>query len=210
LKRPEDWWRIDRYATEAVAVDPDAPVEKSSLPYDEALITQELKLRQGFLLDTGQLDKAISMSVPRERVTADVLQAIQRQIEAMEKSSGKRYMFVFVHESCVDTLDDPENLQPLKQLIQKEGITLRGICPVFPEKCEGFRDLCLSTPDGTFHPGGVDALADELEQTYRHLLNRYEIDYSLPAKAEAAQVVLQVCSERGAGKTEFSLTQATA
>ena len=210
LKRPEDWWRIDRYATEAVAIDPDAPVEKSSLPYDEALITQELKIRKGFLSDTSQLEKAISMPVPRERVTADVLRAIQRQIDAMDKSSGKRYMFVFVHESCVDTLDDPENLKPLKELIQKEGITLRGICPVFPEKCEGFRDLCLSTPDGTFHPGSVGALADELEQTYRHLLNRYEIDYSLPATTEAAQVVLQVCGDCGVGKTEFSLAQPTA
>jgi HEAT repeat protein len=205
LKRPDDWWRIDRYAIEAVATDPDAPVEKSSLPYDDALITQELKARKGFMADVVQLEKAISLPVPRERVTPDVLKAIRRQIDAMDKSSGKRHLFVLVHESAVDALDDPENLKPLRQLIATEGITLRGICPAFAEKCESFRDLCLCTPGGSFHSGSVDQLADEFEQTYRHLLNRYEIDYSLPAKAEPAQVILQVCSECGVGRTEFAL-----
>ena len=55
------------------------------------------------------------------------------------------------------------------------------------------------------HASSVDKLADELEETYRHLLNRYEIDYSLPAKAEADQVTLQVCSEYGVGRAEFAL-----
>lgn len=205
LKRPDDWWRIDRYAIQPIAVDPAAPVEKSSLPYDDALITQELKTRKGFMADSGQLEKAISLAVPRERATPDVLKAIGRQVDAMDKSSGKRHVFVFVHETSVDTLDDPENLKPLRQLIATEGITLHGICPKFAEKCDGFRDLCISTPDGTFHTSGVDQLADELEQTYRHLLNRYEIDYSLPTKADAIQVVLQVCSDSGAGRAEFSL-----
>jgi hypothetical protein len=207
LKRPEDWWRIDRYAVEAVATDPNAPVAKSCLPYDDALITQELKTRKGFIADVGQLEKAISLPVPRERTAADALQAIRRQIDAMDKSSGKRHLFVFVHESVVDALDDPENLKPVRQLIATEGISLRGICPAFSEKCEGFRDLCLSTPDGTFHSSSVDQLADEFEQTYRHLLNRYEIDYSLAAQPGAAQVILQVCSEYGVGRTGFALTQ---
>ena len=206
LKRPDDWWRIDRYAIEAVATDPNAPVEKSSLPYDDALITQELKTRKGFMTDPRHLEKAISMPVPRERATSDVLQAIRRQIDAMDKSSGKRHLFVFVHETAVEALDDPENLKPLRQLMAAEGITLHGICPFFPEKCEGFRDLCISTPDGAFHTSSVDKLADELELTYRHLLNRYEIDYWLPAQADAAQVTLQVCCESGSGRTEFSLT----
>ena len=205
LKRPDDWWRIDRYAIEAIAANPNAPVDKSSLPYDDALITQELKTRKGFMADVGQLEKAISLPVPRERTTEEALQAIRRQIDAMDKSSGKRHLFVFVHKSAVDALDDPENLNPLKQLIEKEGISLHGICPESWEKCAGFRDLSLATPDGTFHSSSVDKLADEFEQTYRHLLNRYEIDYSLPAKAEAAQVILQVCSEYGVGRTEFSL-----
>jgi len=205
LKRPDDWWRIDRYAIETVVTDPNAPVAKSTLPYDDALITQELKTRKGFMADVGQLEKAISLPVPRERTTEDALRAIRRQIDAMDKSSGKRHLFVFVHRTAVDTLDDPENLNPLKQLIEKESIILHGICPESWEKCEGFRDLSLATPDGTFQTSSVDQLADEFEQTYRHLLNRYEIDYSLPTKAEAAQVILQVCSEYGVGRTECSL-----
>jgi len=174
--------------------------------YDDALITQELKTRKGFMTDPGQLEKAIALPVPRERATSDILHAIRRQIDAMDKNSGKRHLFVFVHETALDALDDPENLKPLGQLMATEGITLHGICPFFPEKCEGFRDLCISTPDGAFHTNSVDKLADELELTYRHLLNRYEIDYWLPAQADAAQVTLQVCCESGSGRTEFSLT----
>jgi hypothetical protein len=205
LKRPEDWWRIDRYAIEASAPDPDAPVDKSTLPYDDALLTQEVKTRQGFIADISQLEKVIAQPVSRERATPDVLAGIRRQIDAMDKSSGKRYLFVFVHSSSIDALDDPENLNPLKDLLKKEGISLHGICPEFAEKCTGFRDLCLSTPGGTFHNGGMDKLTDEFEETYRQLLNRYEIIYSLASKAEPAPVTLQVCCQYGVGRTEFSL-----
>jgi hypothetical protein len=205
LKRPDDWWRVDRYATEAVARDPEAPVEKSTLPYDDALITQELKARKGFIADPVTLEKAVSAPVSRERATSDIMEAIQRQIDAMDKSSGKRHLFLFIHTSSVEALDDPENLKRLKPLIDKEGITLHGICPESSEKCTDFRKLCLSTPDGTFHGSSVDQVAAEFEQTYRHLLNRYWIGYSLPAKAEAAQVILQVCSEHGLGRVEFAL-----
>jgi len=205
LKRPDDWWRIDRYAMEPPVVSPEGAVEQSPAPYDDTLINQELKTRKFFTTDLALLEKAISLPVPRDRATKDVLVAIQRQIDAMDKSCGKRHQFVFVHPSSIDELDDPENLKPLKQLIGKEGVSLHGFCPDSPEKCEGFRDLCLSTPDGTFHPGGVSKPADEFEQTYRHLLNRYEIKYSLPEKTEPAQVTLQVCSDYGVGRTEFSL-----
>ena len=206
LKRPDDWWRVDRYATEAVAQDPNAPGEKTTLPYDDALVTQELKARKGFIADPVTLEKALSAPVPRERAAADILEAIQRQIDAMDKSSGKRHLFLFIHTSSVEALDDPENLKRLKPLIDKEGITLHGICPESSDKCPDFRNLCLSTPAGTFHSSSVDQIASEFEQTYRHLLNRYLIDYPVPAKAEAAPVILQVCSEYGVGRVEFSLT----
>ena len=205
LKRPEDWWRIDRYSIEPLAADPNTPVEKSTLPYGDALITQDVKGRQGFVADAVHLEKVISHPVPRDRATEDVLAAIRRQIDAMDKSSGKRYVFVFVHHTSVDALDDPENLNPLTQLIQKEGITLYGFCPEGAERCEGFRDLCLSTPDGKFHSGAVDKLEEEFEQTYRHLLNRYEIRYSMPPKTEPTEITLQVFSEYGAGRTQFLL-----
>lgn len=205
LKRPDDWWRVDRYATEAVARDPNAPVEKTTLPYDDVFITQELKTRKGFIAEPGTLEKAITAAVPRERAASDILEAIQRQIDAMDKSSGKRHLFVFVHTSSVEALDDPENLKHLKPLIDKEGITLHGICPESPDKCKDFRNLCLSTPAGTFHGSSVEQVAAEFEQTYRHLLNRYWISYTVPAKAEAAPAILQLCSEYGVGRVEFAL-----
>ncbi|HEX4592683.1 MAG TPA: HEAT repeat domain-containing protein [Bryobacteraceae bacterium] len=206
LKRPDDWWRIDRYAIEAMVADPDAPVQKSTLPYDNVLVTQDLKTRKGFLTDLTLLEKAISLPVPNDRTTADALEAIRRQIDAMDKSSGKRHLFVFVHATAVDALDDPEYLKPLKQLVAKEGVSLHGICPDSPEKCTGFRDLCLFTPAGTFHGSSVDKLAEEFEATYERLLNRYEIKYSLAGKPEPAPVILQVCCEYGVGRAEFSVT----
>ena len=63
--------------TEALAADPDAPAENRPLPYDDVLVTRELKARKGFITDPVQLEKAISLPVPRERVTADVLEAIR-------------------------------------------------------------------------------------------------------------------------------------
>ena len=203
LKRPDDWWRIDRYAIEAVAADPNAPVEKSTVPYDDSLITQELKTRQYFIAETSHLEKAITLPVPRDRAAADAIDAIERQCAAMDKNSGKRHLFLFIHPAAMSTLDEPEHIKRLKELVGKEGVTLHGVCPGSDEKCANLRDLCRSGPDGTFHVSSVAKLADEFEQTYRHLLNRYQIDYSLRAKAEPAPLTLQICSDYGVGRTEF-------
>jgi hypothetical protein len=205
LKRPDDWWRIDRYNTEVVPTDANAA--ESTLPYDDSLVTQELKTRKGFIAESGQLEKAIALLVPRERATPDAVRAIRRQTDAMDKSCGKRHLFVFVHESSVDLVDQ-ESLDRLKELAVKEGITLYAFVPNSSGKFSGFRDLCLSVPGGVFCDLSVDHLADEFEQIYKHLLNRYEINYSVPATPEAGSVTVQLCSEYGVGRTEFSLTQA--
>jgi hypothetical protein len=65
-------------------------------------------LLESYMTGPAQLEKAISLPVPRERVTLDVLEAIRRQVDAIDMSSRKQHLFVFVHESAVETLDDPE------------------------------------------------------------------------------------------------------
>ena len=206
-KRADDLWRIDRYATAAVTEDPNAQAEKSTLPYDDALATQELKNRQGFTAEASLLEKAISLPVPRDRAAADVMEAISRQCDAMHKNSGKRHVFVFAHESCVNTLDDPEHLGTLKKLVQNEGLTLHGICPVSADKFADFRNLCVASPDGTFTDVSVDKLAGELEQLFSHLLNQFEIRYTAPSQPAAdSAVVLQISSDYGVGRAEFSLS----
>jgi hypothetical protein len=203
LKRPDDWWRVDRYSIGSP--DPNAPANKSTFPYEDSLITQELKTRQAFISDRSHLEKVISTAVPRERSAVDVLQAMRRQIDGMDKTSGRRHLFVFIHAGATDVLDDPENLKSLSELIGKEAVTLHGVSPQSSEACADFRRLCLSTADGTFHESSVDKVADSFEQSYRHLLNKYEITYSLAEKAQSANVVVQVSSQCGSGRAEFLL-----
>jgi hypothetical protein len=121
-----------------------------------------LKARKGFINDPVQLEKAISLPVPRERVTADVLEAIRRQVDAMDKSSGKRHLCVLFTKApwICWMIRRTSNL-----CVTSEGITMHGVCPHVPEKCEGFRDLCLAPPNATFHASSIDKLGDELEET---------------------------------------------
>jgi HEAT repeat protein len=205
VKRSDDLWRLDRYDTETAAPAPGVTVERSSFPYDDSLLTQELKVRQSFISAADLLDKAISMPVAREKSASDALQAIKRQLDAMDKSSGKRHLFVFAHETSMDLLDDPENIKVLKKLVETKSFALHGICAGSSERCAGFRDLCSSAPEGTFIESSVDKIADELEELYRHLLNRFEINYPPPAGADPAPVSLQISGQYGSGNAEISL-----
>jgi HEAT repeat protein len=205
VKRADDLWRIDRYDVDSLTTDTGAPIERASLPYDESLITQELKLRQGFLAAADQVEKAITTPVQREKSAAGALEAIKRQGDAMEKNSGKRHMFVFLHQAAMDVLDDPQNIKTLNGLIGKESIALHGLCAGSSEGCAGFRELCLSAPEGTFLETSVDKLGDGVEQLYQHLLNRFEISYAPQAGADTDTAILQVFSDYGTSKLEVSL-----
>ena len=190
---------------EPAADEAQAPREQSFLPYDDSIATQEVKMRHCFIASSDILSKAIAADVPRDRAAADVFAAIQRQSEAISKHSGKRHLFVFLHESSVAQFEDAARVAALKTVLTNEKIVVHGFAPGLA--CAAFRDMCLSFPDGTFSDATVDELPDRLEEFYSLLMNGCVISYQLQSAAEVAPAKLRVSSNLGSGEVEIEWQQ---
>jgi len=201
-KRPDDLWRIDRYSIETTRDEPEAPKEQSFLPYDDAIATQEVKMRQCFIASLDILNKVIASDVPRDRVATDAFAAIQRQCEAISKHSGKRHMFVFLHESAAAQLEEPDKAASLKTQLVNERIILHGFAPGF--SCPAFRDICSSLPDGTFSEASADGLPEALEEIYSFLMNGRVITYEMESGVVSGPAMLRVSSSLGSGQVEIA------
>ena len=158
-------------------------------------------MRHCFIASPDILSKVIAADVPRERAAPDIFSAIQRQSEAISKHSGKRHMFVFMHESSIAQFEDAARMASLKALLANEKIVLHGFAPGFVSGA--FRDLCLSSPDGTFGEATVEELPTALEEFYSLLMNGCVISYQLASEAEAAPAKLKVSSNLGCGEVEI-------
>ena len=213
MKRRDDLWRIDRYSVEMNPASAQGPAE-SLLPYDDSLITPELKAGYGCLSDTGLLGKLIGMTAPHERAALDPLAAIQRQCDAFAKHGGKRHVFFFLHDMSGFDLKQDAALQRLRGIAQESSAVLHGICPDVAGQWSLLRDLCLSNPEGTFIQRKLDGLIDALVDVYANLSSRFEVSYSLPdhsAESEApAKVKLRTSSSFGNGECEIVLDRAPA
>jgi hypothetical protein len=206
FKRPDDPWRLDRHSLEREEGATEVTGEQAFIPYDDAIATQEVKLKHCFIAAGDVLSKIIAADLGRDRATADVLQAMQRQCDGLSKQAGKHHMFVFLHEKSAAQFDEAERLAPLKQQITTDRVTLHGFAPGLPERCIAFRDLCLSTPEGTFTDIAVDQLPQALEQAYTLAVSTaYELTYRLPAGVAAGPVTVKVSSSVGAGQVELTL-----
>ncbi|HEV8042488.1 MAG TPA: HEAT repeat domain-containing protein [Bryobacteraceae bacterium] len=201
-KRPDDAWRIDRYSIEPTRDEAGAPREQSFLPYDDTIATQEVKMRQCFIGSLDILSKVIASDVPRDRVAPDAFAAIQRQCEAISKHSGKRHMFVFLHESAAAQLEDPDRAASLKTQLANERIVLHGFAPGC--SCPAFRDICASLPDGTFSDGSADGVPEALEEIYSFLMNGRVITYGMEPRVVAGPATLKISSHLGSGQVEIA------
>jgi HEAT repeats len=202
-KRSDDVWRIDRYSMEPPNNAAEVPPEQSFLPYDDTVATQEVKMRHCFIASPDILAKVISAEVPRERAAPDIFKAIERQLDAMVKYSGKRHMFVFLHDGSAALFDDAERTPALKTLLTNEKIILHGFAPGFSAAPTAFRDMCLAVPDGTFNDPFMDGLPDALGETYSLLMNACEISYELAPGMKAGPVTLKVSSSVGSGHVDI-------
>jgi len=201
-KRPDDLWRIDRYSIEPTRDEAEAPEEPSFLPYDDAIATQEVKMRQCFIASLDILNKMIASDVPRDRVAPDAFAAIQRQCEAISKHSGKRHMFVFLHESAAAQLEEPDKAASLKTQLANDRIVLHGFAPGC--SCPAFRDICSSLPDGTFSEASADGLPEALEEIYSFLMNGRVLTYEMESGVVAGPATLKVSSSLGSGQVEIT------
>jgi HEAT repeat protein len=209
MKRRDDLWRIDRYSIEITP-----PVEeKASLeylvPYDDSLVTGELKAAQGCISDPQLMAKALALPVPRQRAAADPLAAFQRQSDVLVKRAGKRHVFLLLHEMSGADLQQEAAMNRLGSIMREVSLVLHVICPDCAGKWPLLREMCLSNPEGSFTETTLAGMVDGLVDAYANLCSRFEITYSIAAAeaspTERSAVKLKISSEQGYVDTEISL-----
>jgi len=209
MKRHDDLWRIDRYSVE-INPPADGKAQDFLVPYDDSLVTAELRASQGCILDPALMAKAIALPAPRDRAAADALAALERQCDILAKRAGKRHVFLFLHEMSGAHLREDAILARIRTMAQESSVVLHGVCPDIAGKWLPLRDICLSNPEGSFLETNLEGMVDGLVDAYANLNSRYEITYTLPAPAEPQQdqsgsVKLKISSEQGYGECEFVL-----
>lgn len=208
LKRPDDMWRIDHYSIEMNPGNNEKSAPESVFPYDDALLTPELKAAHGCTSDASLLTKVIASPVPRERAAADPLAAVERQCTAFAKRGGKRHLFLFLHEMSGFDLKQEAAIARLRAIAKDNNAILHGICPDVAGHWDAVRALCLANSEGTFSETPLAGMAEAFVDAYGNLSNRFEIDYSLsPADAPGAGR-LKISSAYGNGQISFHLSPA--
>jgi HEAT repeat protein len=208
MKRRDDLWRVDRYSIETHPGTDEKASDDVKIPYDDSLITAEMKAANGCISDPDLMRKALALATPQERAAADPVAALQRQCEAFAKRGGKRHIFLFLHDMSGADLKQDAAIDRLRALAQDGSIVLHGICPEVAGQWPLFRDLCLSNPEGSFTAVKLEAMVDGLVDAYANLCSRFEISYSLPVSAEPGPVRLKISS--GCGQAELSVDVAAA
>jgi hypothetical protein len=205
MKRRDDLWRIDRYSIEMNPNTDEKSSQESVVPYDDSLITPDLKASHGCIADPHLLERVLALAAPRDRAAVDPVAALQRQCDAFAKRGGKRHIFLFLHDMSGFDLKQEAAVGSLRTMAQDSSVVFHGICPEVAGQWPLLRELCLSHPEGSFTEASLDGLVDGLVDAYANLSSRFEISYSLPAGAEPGMVMLKISSERGCGQAEITL-----
>jgi hypothetical protein len=212
MKRPDDLWRIDRYSIEMNPHANEKSSQESMVPYDDSLVTPEVKASQGCLSDPELLGKVLALRAPPDRTAADPIAALQRQCDAFAKHGGKRHVFLFLHDMSGFDLQQDAAINRLRSIAQDSSVVFHGICPDIAGKWPLLRETCLSNPEGSFTETTLEGMADGLVDAYANLCSRFEIVYSFPASVEPSpalaqpiKVKLKISSERGYGESEITL-----
>jgi len=219
MKRRDDLWRIDRYSIEINPHTDEKASPESIFPYDDSLMTPELKAAHGCISDPDLMGKALAHPAPRDRAAADPIAAFQRQCDAFAKRGGKRHIFLYLHDMSGFDLKQDAAIERLKSIAQESSIVLHCICPDVAGQWALLRELCLSNPEGSFTEAKLDGMVDGLVDAYANLCSRFEISYSFRGAAEPSQEVtqpsqavvqpskvkLKISSDRGRGESEVPL-----
>ncbi len=205
MKRPDDLWRIDRYSIEMNPENDEKSPRDSVFPYDDALMTQEVKASFGCISKTELLQKVLAAPVPANRVAKDLVAAFERQCDAFAKRGGKRHVFLFLHDMSGFDLKQDAAIEHLRAVAQDPGTVLHGICPDVAGQWTLVRELCLSNKEGSFTETNLEGIVEGLVDAYANLFSRFEINYSLPEISETASVELKISSSLGKAETSLQL-----
>ncbi len=212
MKRPGDLWRIDRYSVEMnPPAGPKSP-QDSLVPYDDSLMTPELKASQGCITDPELFTKALTLPVPEQRVAATPLEALQRQCDAFAKHGGKRHVFLFLHEMSGADLKQEAAVNNLRAVAKNGSVVLHCISPDIAGQWSLLGEAFTGHPEASFTATTLEKMVDDMVDVYANLCARFEIAYSLPAalanladSAGQSTVKLEVSSELGYGAAEVAL-----
>lgn len=205
MKRRDDLWRIDRYSIEMNPPAVEKTAAETTPPYDDSLITPELRASNGCMDDAEILGQVLHMASPRERAAPDPIAAFERQSDAFAKRGGKRHIFLFLHEMSGHDLKEDAAIARLRSIAQNSSVVLHGICPEVAGQWKLVRELCLSNPEGSFTETRLDGMVDGLVDAYANLCTRFEIDYPLPPLSDPATVLLKISSTFGRGELSVNV-----
>ena len=212
MKRPGDLWRIDRYSVEMNPPTGEKSPRDSLVPYDDSLVTPELKASQGCTPNPELFTMALTLPVPEQRVAAAPLEALERQGDAFAKHGGKRHVFLFLHDMSGADLKQEAAVGNLRAIAKTGSVVLHCICPDVAGQWPLLREACLAHPEGSFTATTLEKMVDDTVDVYANLCARFEIAYSLAAApagpadgAGQSTVKLKVSSELGYGEAEIAL-----
>jgi|SRR5579883_3552 len=203
-KRPGDLWRMDQYSLEQTSAAPARPGEEANLPYDDALISTDLKMHFGFFSDPDLIRQSLAGTVPRDRMSPHAQHALARQCEAIARLSGKKRIILLLNQGSLAEIREQIQSGALKAQLQAASATLHCVAIGEHESWKELRNFCESSSAHTFTDTIPSELPNALERLYLGLLNQFEICYE--SKAQSGAGVLKVTSSQGAGNMEFPLT----
>jgi hypothetical protein len=208
-KRPDDLWRIDRYAFGDTA--PASTAEASNPPVDNPPTEVQAKGHHGFSGSPEQLAKGVSSGVSLAKEPS-MLEGIEKAAQAISHLSGARHLFVFFHPTCVDELvTEQRRVEQLTALLRDERIIMHGFAPTSSGDDQHFQELCRAVKGGNFEICPSDAILGTLDRIFSQLLNRYEITYRLPQGDQPPnEGKLVVSSPQACGQASYVLTPSAA
>lgn len=211
LKRGADPWCLERYLADEQSRA--AVKEQPSLasPDDRSPLALHMKKHRGFLIDPEFIGEVIQEPGRRESASLDVITVIEKLLDMGSRLSGPRHLFIFF---------DPENalsgardgaLQRLAKSLPEEPVTLHGFAPNSGHDFTALRELCFSSNNGTFESLAIDQMERAVTDTYRALMDRYEIVYRLdPTPPQPGPCELRVSTSAGPALLSFSFGSGSA
>ncbi len=204
LKRSMDPWCMQRYLESVQTSTPDSQVSMSS---GDPALALHLKIHRGFVLAPDLFRKMAAEPGPRTRATTDVTLAIAKVVHVLGSASGRRHVLAFFESSPVDEV----LLRRLANSLKTESLSLHGFAPQSGSGHDLIRELCETTPGGSFAAVPHDRLGDAVMQAYLALLDRYEITYPAPDPAAPAppRCELRLSAPQGAVSLAIDFPSAT-
>jgi HEAT repeats len=189
-KRPADAWRIDRYLL--------------NRPADASKAAQNgggTKQYRGFLTDPGQIREVIAAAGASNGAKDDLQPALERMLDSSAYIAGERHVFVFFDAGSAAAMS-ASAIDKVIETAQAQRAVIHGFLPGAAGASDGVDPIARACAAG-LQIVSAENIAAAVRDSYRGLLNSYEIRFSPPDGA-SGPIGLQVWSEAGFGEIRFT------